>query len=108
MREIKFRAWDKLNKKLIPDMHLVNHFEEYLQCPQYELMQFTGLKDIDGVEIYEGDICLSTGGAGAIYDERIKVIIEYEPEYAGYGDYYDLEVIGNIYQNKGLLKENKI
>ena len=54
MREIKFRAWDKRLEKII--------MEEEIPSPcvseddLWVLMQYTGLKDRDGKEIYEGDI----------------------------------------------------
>lgn len=66
MRKIKFRAWDKQEKRLIdrflPDWGNINQ-ERYL------LLQYTGLKDKNGKEIYEGDI-LAAKFNGA-YIERV-------------------------------------
>uniref|UniRef100_A0A6M3LKX9 Putative YopX protein n=1 Tax=viral metagenome TaxID=1070528 RepID=A0A6M3LKX9_9ZZZZ len=64
MREIKFRSWDKDSKKMwTPDVIqfstgkpglLIEKGKAWMyNCP---IMQYTGLKDKDGVEIYEGDI----------------------------------------------------
>ena len=105
MREIKFRAWDKDLKKLTEPFYVGSQISMICE-PE---MQYTGLKDKNGKEIYEGDI---------LRDDRVDEYNLYEIKWNEYGTYADgledeiwedvandyLEVIGNIYENPELLK----
>ena len=130
MREIKFRAWDKENKEMLEVQELdyedsydgkpmirTTMYNDYFDEEDMILMQYTGLKDRNGVEIYEGDIiaCMTNDGK-----ELYKSIVKYGKFNCSccngvYGWYFDggdirdceydlCEVIGNIYENPDLLK----
>ena len=121
MREIKFKVWDKVNKIMV-DMHAMEYFAktETRNQDRFELMQYTGLKDKNGKEIYEGDIIryldfdMGIEGAGdeyqnqgiVKYDDNLAMFYvsnrnEVEMENLWLDD--NLEIIGNIYENKDLL-----
>jgi len=118
MREIKFRAWDKEEKSLITgDDNQGSIFGEeggYFDLREepnrYELMQFTGLKDKNGKEIYEGDI-LNLPKTSYHLSFKVEVVFQ---DGSFVGDSFlakDLgelasksEIIGNIYENPELLK----
>lgn len=122
-REIKFRAWHFNRLEMENDVHLLERLAEIISRPEeYHIMQFTGLLDKAGVEIYEGDVCIYSDPL----DGKLKVIIEWhqygipavihryvesKSNYCEYDfDHLDMvgknyEVIGNIYQHHNLLKD---
>ncbi len=112
MREIKFRYWDRGEKKMI---YLANPLILHLpdNYGQSDYMQFTELKDKNGKEIYEGDIVKT--------DLDVNYFIEYRrgsfwicdsdgggiwviETYHEIKDECRLEVIGNKFENPELLK----
>lgn len=134
MREIKFRAWDKKNKEWIAngdvmDLYYsasVNCFmfdnDNYDLCKDIVFVQFTGLKDKNGKEIYEGDIVLQWDGIkgeitfekyvtdnGANEDMLGWVLSTPEKNYA-----FDpqtstaYEIIGNVWENPELLDPEEV
>jgi len=137
-RAIKFRAWDKLEQRMLgveciaqldngdvfikatekaiwePLRNQTN--QDGTENNEFELLQFTGLHDAHGEEIYEGDVvnynifsvnktqdipCVVDFVKGAYYlketrlDGRFYLLIEVEPD--------DIVVIGNMYENPWML-----
>jgi len=128
MREIKFRAWAKKDKIMVEDIELGKFDDGYVldavDCKNdtyiddFEWMQYTGLKDKKGKEIYEGDICKFNcdwdgrdwkGVVGQVmfYESRFELTDKNGDSYVGLGRIYgpfNIEIIGNIYENPELVK----
>jgi uncharacterized phage protein (TIGR01671 family) len=120
MREIKFRAWVTSQDKPFmavqgePDLETLQSFIFHYGDEQ-NLMQFTGCRDKDGKEIYEGDIlyCISrfdNANMVVIFEDgefRMVLCEKYKTYETGGGFYaircFEKEVIGNIYDNPELL-----
>jgi len=125
MREIKFRAWDKREKRMVIVLAIAfnTNFLHYAldnswgvkygksywsDIHNFELMQFTGSRDKNGKEIWEGDIVKNS--FGSLYIIRwvgCMMGFKGEPLYVKNEvsdvEASDLEVIGNIYENPELL-----
>lgn len=129
MREIKFRAWDREAKNMwYPTMIDTMYYESigkyalfsnpnqtddkrfssyYGENGNHDLMQFTGLRDKNGVEIYEGDFIRDSwnGDLHVFWESGSFVIKTPDDDYMDLWEIVEMgcEVIGNIYENPELL-----
>ena len=92
MRQVKFRYWN--GNKVLNQEAIINHLNKYIARNDKHLMQFTGLFDKQGVEIYEGDIV-----KGSAYGKEI---------YTGVVEFYDASFVMRIDGNKGYYRLNKM
>ncbi len=125
MREIKFRAWDKQEKRFWYDAEKYQSFtdlngksdycgfDRFLRDDRFIVEQFTGLLDCQGVEIYEGDIVeYENGNAGYGRPRHEEISRDVIPELNNHDEYVDNiswwqggAVIGNIHEHPELLEE---
>ena len=127
MRNIKFRAWDNLENRMYENVQFgiyqdpdeIISFGDILSLARFEIMQYTGLKDKNGKEIYEGDILISKNNE-YWHDSKYPMEVMFEVADGGYmwRDIFGrndaiceaitntCEIIGNIHENKELMEES--
>ena len=114
MRKHKYRAWDKENKVWVnvegflckegKITHIITDDRCEYELKYFKLVEFTGLNDKNGFEIFEGDMVSN--------DLKEKGIVKWEGIGFNWGNNFsinkgdtdEIEVIGNIYENPELLK----
>ncbi|WP_394264992.1 YopX family protein [Bergeyella zoohelcum] len=105
-REIKFRAWDSKSQRMYyqgePDLEDIQSFFHHYNDNDV-LMQFTGLTDKNGNEVYEGDVLFLKEGHNSW---RTHVVFTERGWHRQY-DYPVGEIIGNIYENPKIFKKNE-
>lgn len=120
MKDVKFRAWDKLyipamrevtsinlkTKEVELDVKDPSTYDKYHPLlrtfDNIELLQYTGQHDKNDAEVYEGDIIQYWYPAIPGKRKEETAVIKWPLTFTNLG--YDIEVIGNIYQNPELIK----
>jgi len=103
MREIKFRAWDKTAQKIVYNIVIANTKSDN---EFFVFMQYTGLKDKNGKEVYEGDILCSHAGLTLpiTVNETHSYRFMWGKDLLCKADSIYGEVIGNIYEDSELIE----
>lgn len=118
MRELKFRVWSEEDREYRTDLNVFRLHDGKIVCtsPAYSLEgdrfdveQYTGIKDKNGNEIYEGDVLESTwnGDKAVVVWNNVEGEWEHYADFNTYSKYGGSVVIGNIHENPELLGEEE-
>lgn len=126
--KIKFRVWDKQDKKMIrspydADFNVVivlpnlvemhkkskTKMKEFIQGDylneRFEVMLHTGIEDKNNKEIYEGDIIKTRFGTGEVIYKDCRFLVNDCLLQLNHCIPFNIEILGNIYENKELKKK---
>jgi len=112
-RVIKFRAWTGKRMLTIDPLERKGTLSDLVEDESWKVMQFTGLTDRNGVDVYESDVVRDHVGIGRVewHERKAAFRVNYENgeakwfiDYTLRGERESIEVIGNIYENSELLE----
>ncbi|MBO0961470.1 hypothetical protein J1P26_17325 [Neobacillus sp. MM2021_6] len=110
MKEIKFRAWEKNLKEIIPvdnidfEKRMINTGSAWRLFDEIELIQYTGLNDIDGNKIFDGDITEIDFGYGEVrrFVVKIKTVVREVVSHPSFSDETaKVAITGVVFEWKG-------
>lgn len=115
MRDLKFRAWDKVKKEwVMVGFHIIGEVTVFDMLNGYrmqdfnniEITQFTGRVDNNGMDIYEGDVCILPIDFGPAGTHLYEVQIHWTDDQGWqlrdwmWKEGHRIEVVGNIFEGK--------